>query len=120
MTTFETTRDKNMRDWLHVDTQPRIEFHLAKVTCLTGDLSRATRDHPAQFSVLGDFTLNKITKPLATKVLGWREGNLLVVTGAAQIDTTAYGLPIVRQFFLTVDKDVDITFHLVFDLPRGV
>jgi polyisoprenoid-binding protein YceI len=117
MTTFENARDRNMFDWLHVGANPAISYHLTQVKLVSGDPAHATKDHPAQFMVGGNFTLNQITTPLETQASGWREGTLLVVTGAAKIDTTDHGLPIVKQLFLTVDKQVDITFRLVFDLP---
>ena len=65
----------------------------------------------------GTFTLNKVAKPLETQVTAWREGNRLIIEGAAQINTADHGLPEVRTLFMTVDKQVDIAFHLVFDLP---
>jgi polyisoprenoid-binding protein YceI len=106
-----------MRTWLKVDAEPAIQFELTCVKLLQGDAARASRDHPATFSVAGTFTLNKNTKPLETTATGWREGRRLIVTGTTTIDTTAYGLPIVKQFFLTVDKNVDVAFHLEFVLP---
>jgi polyisoprenoid-binding protein YceI len=120
MTTFESARDRNMFDWLHVDVNPAIDFQLKSVKLLKGDLASATKEHPAQFAVGGDFTLNKITKPLEAQALAWREGKCLVVTGATKINTVDHGLPIVRQPFMTVDKEVDVAFHLVFDLPPAL
>ena len=117
MTTFVDARDHNMNAWLHAETNPEIQFDLTRVTPLQGDLVHATRARPALFAVSGTFTLNRVGEPLETKATAWREGRQLIVEGTATIDTTAYGLPIVRQFFLTVDKQVDIAFHLVFDLP---
>jgi len=117
MTTFESARDRNMFDWLHVDANPGISFQVTRVIPMKGNPAGATKDHPSPFLVTGNFTLNKVTKPLQTQVSGWREGKWLVVTGTTQIDTVAHGLPIVQQFFMTVGKEVDITFNLVFDLP---
>jgi polyisoprenoid-binding protein YceI len=117
MTTFESTRDRNMLDWLHVDVNPGISFHLTKVKLVAGNPTRATKDHPSQFVVGGGFTLNKTTRTLETQALGWREGKWLVVTGTTKINTADHGLPEIRQFFMTVDKQVDIAFRLVFDLP---
>ena len=117
LTTFESARDRNMRDWLHVDANPAITFKLNRLIPVKGNPATATKDHPCLFTVTGDFTLNKMTKPLQTQALGWREGKWLVVTGTAQIDTVDHGLPIVKQLFLTVDKQVDVSFRLVFDLP---
>lgn len=117
MTTFVDARDRNMKTWLHTDQNPDIRFELAAAKPLQGDLAHATKEHPALFAVTGTFTLNQVAKPLATKVSAWREGRQLIVDGTAAIDTTDHGLPIVKQLFLTVDKNVDIAFHLVFELP---
>jgi hypothetical protein len=117
MTTFESSRDTNMYAWLHVDTIPGISFELTRVLSMDGEAATASKDHPAKFHVSGKFTLNKVAKPLETQVLAWRDGKYLVVTGTTQIDTTAHDLPIIKQYFMTVDKEVDIDFHLVFDLP---
>lgn len=40
-----------------------------------------------------------------------------MVSGATVVDTTTHDLPIIKKFFMTVGKDVDIDFHLSFDLP---
>jgi polyisoprenoid-binding protein YceI len=117
MTTFESGRDRNMFEWLHVDAIPEISFELTGVRSMDGRAATATKDHPAQFLVSGNFTLNKVTKPLQTQVFAWREGTWLVITGKTQVDTAGHGLPIIKQYFMTVDKGVDIDFHLVFDLP---
>jgi polyisoprenoid-binding protein YceI len=116
LTTFQDTRDRNMRSWLHVDTDPQIEFRLNQVRHV-GDPNHPRRDFSNYYAVHGDFTLNGVTKPLAATVQGWREGPHLVIDGATTIDTTQYGLPIISQFLLTVSKNVDVKFHLVFDLP---
>jgi polyisoprenoid-binding protein YceI len=119
MTTFQDTRDKNMRAWLHTDADPRIEFHLSRIECLSGDPAKAGPDHPASFAVSGEFTLNRTTQPLCARVLGWRERRTLVVTGTTTLNTIDYGLPIIRQLFMTVDPHVDVSFRLVFDLPEA-
>ncbi|MCE0484870.1 MAG: YceI family protein [Methylacidiphilales bacterium] len=120
MTTFESARDQNMYDWLHVDANPAINFELKDVKLVQGDFDTATKDHPAQFTIGGNFTLNKVTKPLAASVLGWKAGNLLIVVGNTKINTADHGLPIIKQLFMTVDKEVDVTFYLVFDLPSDL
>ena len=117
LTTFQDTRDRNMRNWLHVEANPQIDFRLNRVACSSGDPAQATSAQPALFNVRGDFTLNHATRPLTAQVKGWRDGPHLVIDGATTIDTTQYGLPIISQFLLTVDKNVDVKFHLVFDLP---
>jgi polyisoprenoid-binding protein YceI len=117
MTTFIDARDRNMVAWLKVEANPEIRFELTKVKLARGDLAKATKEAPAHFAVSGTFTLNHVAKPLATDVTAWREGKQLVVEGAAQVDTADHGLPEVRTLFLTVDKEVDITFQLLFDVP---
>ena len=120
MTTFESERDHEMLAWLHVDVNPDLSFHLTRVTVVSGDPGRATKDHPAQFTVQGTFTLNHVSKPLEAQADGWREGDLLVVAGKTKVDTASYGLPIIKKFFMTVGKDVDVDFHLAFDLPKSL
>jgi polyisoprenoid-binding protein YceI len=119
MTTFSDGRDKHMREWLRIDVNPGIEFRLAKIKrTAPGDVSRSAQA-PSLYDVTGDFTLNGITRPLAARARGWLDGHTLVVEGTTKIDTTEYGLPIIKQFFLTVDPNVDVKFHLVFNLPAG-
>jgi polyisoprenoid-binding protein YceI len=117
LTTFVDARDRNMFKWLQVDANPDVSFELSKVKLLKGDAASATEEHPAQFAVSGIFTLNKTAKPLEAQALGWRKGEFLVVTGKTNINTVDHGLPIVQQLFMTVDKEVDIDFYLVFKLP---
>jgi polyisoprenoid-binding protein YceI len=117
LTTFEDTRDRNMYTWLQVTVNPDIRFQLTKVKLVQGDGLHATKATPARFKIGGLFTLNKVSKPLETEALARREGKLLVAEGKTQIDTAAHGLPEVKTLFLTVDKQVDIAFHLVFALP---
>ncbi len=120
LTTFQTTRDRNMRRWLHAEAEPEIRFVLVKLTRIGGDPVQATEANPALFEAQGNFTLNHTTKLLAARVSGWRSGRQIVVEGQTTIDTTQFGLPIVTQLFLTVDKRVEVKFHLVFDLPAGM
>lgn len=117
MTTFVDARDHNMFTWLQVEANPVISFQLTEVKLIKGNSGTAVKDHPAQFGVSGIFMLNKTPKPLEAQAIGWREGKFLVVTGTTKINTADHGLPEVRQLFLTVDKMVDVSFHLVFDLP---
>jgi polyisoprenoid-binding protein YceI len=120
MTTFESTRDKNMFEWLHVEANPAIGFELTRVVSMDGKAATATRDHPAKFVVTGNFILNQVAKPLQTEATGWREGTRLIVTGTTTVDTADHGLPIIQAFFMEVDKHVDISFRLVFDLPPNL
>jgi len=118
MTTFVDARDRNMDAWLNVTVNPDIRFELTNVIPLAGDLAHATKANPAQFTVRGTLRLNRVSKPLETTASAWRDGKDLVVEGTAPINTEDHGLPVVRTLFLTVDKQVDIAFHLVFEVPR--
>lgn len=120
MTTFSTGRDRNMRAWLDAAARPTAEFRLEKLACTSGDPRHATEKHPALFTVTGAFMLNGETKPLTATVTGWRSGAFLYVEGITKIDTSDYGLPVIHQFFMTVRKNVDVSFRLVFHLPAGV
>ncbi len=118
MTTFDDARDHNMLMWLHADTHPSLGFQLASVKLDQGDVAHPTKDQPAQFTVAGSFTLNGMTHPLKVPATAWREGKLLVVAGAFKLNTGDYGLPQVKQLFLTVDEQVDVSYRLAFDLQR--
>jgi polyisoprenoid-binding protein YceI len=118
LTTFEDARDRNMETWLNVTANPNIRFELTNVIPLAGDLAHATKANPAQFTLRGTLRLNRVSKPLETTASAWRDGKNLVVEGTAQIDTEDHGLPVVRTLFLTVDKQVDIAFNLVFEVQR--
>lgn len=120
MTTFEPRRDANMYAWLHAGATPGISFELTRVLSMDGKAATGGKEHPAKFLVFGNFSLNKVAKPLETQVSVWRDGKYLMVTGTTGIDTAAHGLPIIKQYFMTVDKEVDIAFHLVFDLPPAL
>jgi polyisoprenoid-binding protein YceI len=117
MTTFENARDKNMESWLHAGANPEIVFILDRVKLFAGEPRNATGSDPARFTVQGRLQLNRQEHPISDMADGWRSGSTIVVSGTTSIDTEDYGLPQVRQLFLTVDKKVDIAYHLVFDLP---
>lgn len=117
MTTFESARDKNMKQWLEVEANPNIVFLLKSVNSLSDRPKDATKAKPADFHVLGELELHHQKHSVEGTAIGWREGSMLVVTGSTSINTEDYGLPQIRQLFLTVDKKVDITYRLVFDLP---
>ncbi len=119
LTTFQATRDRNMRNWLEVEKFPEIRFELSRVRVQQGQPRAATEAQPASFKVSGKLTLHNVTRPLEADVKGWRAGRKLVVQGETGVDTTAYGLPIIRQFVLTVDPKVDLHVRLVFELPAA-
>jgi polyisoprenoid-binding protein YceI len=120
MTTFEDARDKNMKTWLQVNADPDIVFTLTKVKPFAGEPRLATEKAPARFSIEGELLLHGKKHGLSDMADGWRTGSFLIVSGKTSVNTEDYGLPQIRQFFLTVDKKVDITYRLVFDLPPFV
>ncbi len=119
MTTFENDRDKNMKTWLQVDANPDIVFTLTKVKPFAGEPRNATEKSPARFRVEGELLLHGQKHSLADLADGWRSGSRLIVSGTTSINTGDYGLPQVRQLFLTVDPKVDIDYRLVFELPAA-
>jgi polyisoprenoid-binding protein YceI len=117
MTTFEDARDKNMKTWLQIEANPDIVFTLTKVKPFAGEPRNATEKSPARFRIEGELQLHGQKHGLSDMADGWRTGSSLIVSGSTSINTEEYGLPQVRQLFLTVDQKVDIAYHLVFDLP---
>lgn len=118
LTTFHEGRDKKMYEWLKVDAHPDAVFKLEKVKLVSGDDKTASSEHPAQFAVSGAFTFNGVKKPLSGTASGWREKDHLIVSGETVIDTLKYGLPQIREAFMTVGTNVHVTYRLVFVLPR--
>jgi polyisoprenoid-binding protein YceI len=117
LTTFNDDRDKNMRDWLKVSVHPQATFSLDKVKLVEGDISQASAQHPARFTVSGVFSLNGVKQAISGEALGWRDKNRLVVSGDTVIDTLNYGLPQVRKAFLTVGTNVKTHYQFAFTLP---
>jgi len=117
LTTFNDKRDKNMRDWLKVEVHPDVMFTLESVKLVEGDIPKADVQHPAKFTVNGTFVLNGTKQPFGGAALGWREKDRLLVTGDAVIDTLQFGLPQIRQAFLTVATKVKTSYRFSFVLP---
>jgi polyisoprenoid-binding protein YceI len=118
LTTFNKERDQKMFEWLKITIHPDAHFSLEAVKALEGDSQQADAQHPAKFVVRGFFTLNGVKKPLDGSALGWREKDRLIVSGETIIDTLKYGLPQIRQAFMTVGTDVKVAHRFSFILPR--
>jgi len=118
LTTFHSGRDQKMRDWLKIDTHPEATFSLESVTLLEGDIPHAMATHQAKFQVTGQFTLNGVKQPISGNALGWREKDRLVVTGETVVDTLKYGLPQIREAFMTVGTNVKTSYRFSFILPE--
>lgn len=117
LTTFQSTRDKKMLAWLNVDVHPVASLQLDKVKAITGGYATADANHPASFEVIGAFSLNGRKQPLASTASGWRDKDRLIVSGETTIDTLKYGLPQIREAFMTVGTNVKVTYKLSFALP---
>jgi len=118
LTTFQSDRDRKMRDWLKVSLHPEATFHLESVTLTGGDYKAASPTQPARFQVSGAITLNGVKQPLSEHVLGWRDKDHVVVSGETTIDTLKFGLPQIREAaVLTVGTNVKVAFRFSFVLP---
>jgi len=119
LTTFNDKRDKNMRDWLKIEVHPDVTFALESVKLVDGDSKQADAQHPARFTVSGTLTLNGVKQPFGGAALGWRDKDRLLVSGDAVVDTAKFGLPQIKQAFLTVGTKVKTAYRFSFVLPQG-
>ena len=117
LTTFNKGRDQKMRDWLKIDAHPEATFSLEGVKLVEGDVQNASASHPAKFQVSGELTLNGTKQTISGRALGWREKDRLVVTGETVLDTLKYGLPQIREAFMTVGTNVRTSYRFSFILP---
>jgi len=118
LTTFHQERDQKMFAWLQIATHPEALFTLQNVKLLEGDFQSANAQHPAKFEVRGGFTLNGVKKPMIGSALGWREKDRLIVSGETTVDTLRYGLPQIREAFMTVAAEVKVSYRFSFILPH--
>ena len=117
LTTFNNDRDKKMWEWLKIDAHPEATFALESVKLIEGDAQKADATHPAKFQVAGTLTLNGVKQSITGSAQGWREKDRLVVSGSTVIDTLKYGLPQIKQAFLTVGTNVKTSYRFTFVLP---
>jgi polyisoprenoid-binding protein YceI len=119
LTTFQNQRDQKMRDWLKVTVHPDATFTLESVKLVSGDIQKADAQQPAHFTVNGELILNGVKQPIGGAATGWREKDRLIVTGETVVDTLRYGLPQIRQAFMTVGTQVKTSYRFSFVLPAG-
>lgn len=117
LTTFIKARDEKMFDWLKINMNPEAVFELQSLKLVSGDCKAADARQPAEFNVAGILTLNGVKQPIASTAKGWREGNRLIVSGEAVVDTLKYGLPQIRMAVLTVGTNVKTAYTFSFVLP---
>jgi len=118
LTTFHNGRDEKMFAWLKVAVHPDALFLLESVRLREGDFQNANARHPAKFAIQGTFTLNGVKQPMDGSALGWRDRDRLVVSGETTVNTLRYGLPQIREAFMTVGADVKVSYRFSFILPR--
>lgn len=117
LTTFHEGRDKKMFEWLKVDAHPDSTFALERVKLTDGDFKAADAQHAASFEVAGSFTFNSVKQPLSGTARGWRDHDRLIIAGETTIDTLKFGLPQIRESFMTVGTNVKVSYQLSFVLP---
>ncbi len=118
LTTFRSDRDKKMQEWLKVDLHPVAIFRLDSVSVVSGNYREARAGNPATFEVRGTLTLNGVKQPISGRAQGWREGGRLIVSGEATVNTPDFGLPEVREMFMTVGPKVKTSYRFTFLLRR--
>jgi polyisoprenoid-binding protein YceI len=118
LTTFHKERDQKMFAWLQIAIHPDALFSLQNVKLLEGDYQSADAQHPARFAIRGGFTLNGVKNPLVGSALGWRDKDRLIVSGETTLDTLKYGLPRIREAFMTVGTEIKVSYRFSFILPR--
>jgi polyisoprenoid-binding protein YceI len=118
LTTFHKERDQKMFAWLQIAAHPNALFSLLSVKLVEGDYQNADAQHPAKFAVRGAFTLEGMKKPMAGSALGWRDKDRLIVSGETTVDTLQYGLPQIREMFMTVGTNIKVDYRFSFILPK--
>jgi polyisoprenoid-binding protein YceI len=95
-------RDKEMWHWLQVEQWPELTFEM---TALKNDENGMV--------MVGNLALHNHTQPVEIPITVSSEGDQVTVNGATTIDTTQFGLKVIRKFgILTVDRDVRIEFAM--------
>mgnify|MGYP002654602164 CR=1 FL=1 len=98
----EADRDKKMLDWLSATKNPTGSWKM------TGQW----KDNAGQQYVKGPLTIAGVSKEIVIPVTAKKSGNVVSLDGETWIDTTDFGLPIIKMLVLTVNPKVKISFHL--------
>lgn len=98
----EADRDTKMLDWLDATKNP------TGVWKMTGQW----KDGSGQQYVKGPLTIAGVSKEIVIPVTAKKAGNVVSLDGETWIDTTDFGLPIIKMLVLTVNPKVKISFHL--------
>lgn len=94
-------RDEEMNKWQGTAAHPTVTFRLVKID---GDKTRTAH---------GLLTLHDVEKPVDFPVSVAADRGLYSIDGETVVDTTAFGLPVIRKFMvLKVDPKVTVRFHL--------
>lgn len=102
--TGDEKRDAAMRVWQQTDQFPECVFLLDALQPAVG----------GTFKACGKFILHGVTQPFTIPVaIAFTSAETCVIDGDLSLDTTAFGLPPIRQhLILKVNPTLQITFHL--------
>lgn len=101
--TGEEKRDHHMHVWQETD----------KFSHCCWEMTHLEPQPDGSHLAAGKLTLHGVTRPLTFPVEISREGGLMVIDGEVELNTEAFGLPIIRKFLaLKVNPIVEIRFHL--------
>lgn len=98
----EADRDKKMLDWLNATKNPSGSWKM------TGQW----KDSKGQQFVKGPLTIAGVSKEIVIPVTANKSGKNISLDGEVWIDTTDYGLPVIKMLVMTVNPKVKIRFHL--------
>lgn len=96
-------RDKEMYHWLESEKFGQVTFKMKELRLTQG-----------KHLMVGTLSLHNVSQTIEIPVTYHNQGGKLELAGDVTIDTTKFGLPIIRKMaFLTVKPDVTISFVMV-------
>ncbi len=98
----EADRDSKMLNWLNATKNPTGSWKM------TGQW----KDSSGQQYVKGPLTIAGVSKEIVIPVTAKKSAGSVSLDGEVWIDTTDFGLPIIKMLVLTVNPKVKISFHL--------
>lgn len=98
----ESDRDEKMLKWLNATTNPTGSWKMTK----------QWKDSSGQQYVSGPLTIAGVSKDITIPVKSCPCTSGMMLDGDVWVDTTDFGLPIIRMVVLTVNPKVNIRFHL--------
>jgi polyisoprenoid-binding protein YceI len=98
----KSDRDQKMLSWLNATTNPTGTWKMTK----------QWKDSTGQQYVSGPLMIAGVSKEITIPVKTTMAQNAMTIDGDCWIDTTDFGLPVIRMVVLTVNPKVNIRFHL--------